>query len=66
MDYKQRVIKERDELLEKTDALFLFIHNNPTFSNINDANRSLLREQHGWMSGYLSVLNQRIELFEVK
>lgn len=60
--HQQRVADERNELDIKCTALTAFIAGQ-IFKNLPSDERALLSEQLGWMNGYLSVLNQRIDSF---
>lgn len=61
--HQQRVVDEKNELETKCAALGNFI-GGAIFNSLSDGERQLLSEQLGWMKGYLSVLNQRIDGFK--
>ena len=58
-DVKNRVIEERDQLLEKLDKLDSFIESDK-FQEIDDVQRALLQVQATSMNCYLQCLNERI------
>lgn len=58
-DYKERLIKERDELKEKFIKLVEFI-NSDKFYELSPNNKQVLRNQKIVMELYLSVLNMRV------
>lgn len=60
--FQLRVINERDELKVKVDSLKKFLDAD-TFENLDNDNKTLLREQFYFMDKYLSTLNKRISLF---
>lgn len=58
-DVKDRVIEERDQLLEKLNKLDFFIESDK-FQEIDDVQRALLQVQATSMNCYLQCLNERI------
>jgi len=58
-DYKERLIKERDELKEKFIKLVEFI-NSEKFYELSANNKQVLKNQKIIMELYLSVLNMRV------
>lgn len=58
-DFKERLIKERDELKIKFDKLMLFMGSDE-FYNIGLVQQTLLGAQYKYMEGYLNILNLRI------
>jgi hypothetical protein len=63
LPHQQRVIDEKNELDIKTNALSEFIGENPIFKTLDDAERTRLRKQLGFMQGYSSMLGERIAAF---
>ena len=63
--HQQRVIDERNKLETKVAKLSDFIDRNPAFRNISSQEQGLLRIQADLMRQYLSILNQRIALFNL-
>lgn len=61
-DYQQRVVQEEKALRERFDKLEDFIGGG-LFSTLPKEDQVLLQEQRGYMSGYLSVLQRRIDRF---
>ena len=57
-DYKERLIKERDELKEKFIKLVEFI--SEKFYELSPNNKQVLKNQKIVMELYLSVLNMRV------
>ena len=58
-DYKERLIKERDELKDKFIKLVEFI-NSDKFYELSANNKQVLKNQKIIMELYLSVLNMRV------
>jgi hypothetical protein len=58
-DYKERLIKERDELKERFIKLVEFI-NSDKFYELSPNNKQVLKNQKIVMELYLSVLNIRV------
>lgn len=58
-DYKERLIKEQEELKEKFLKLVKFI-NSEEFFKLSNNNKQVLKNQKVIMELYLSVLNMRI------
>lgn len=63
MGWKNRLIKERDELQSRLDRLSVFMVGF-SFAKLDQRTKSLLRIQRGLMQDYLEVLNMRIERLE--
>lgn len=64
--HQQRVIDERNELEKKLRALDKFIdpeNLNPLFDACSEAEKTRLLCQFMFMSGYLDILNARINAF---
>lgn len=60
--YQLRVVDEKRELDEKLTKLLSFFQT-PMFDNLNEAERSRLRNQARFMDGYAAVLQERITAF---
>ena len=60
-DFKQRLVKEREELKEKTDKLHDFLFSQ-AFMNLDVKQKDLLRDQYTIMTQLLNVLNLRIDI----
>lgn len=58
-EYIQRMIKEKDELYDKTAKCLDFILGEK-FTELNKFQKELLIKQHGHMCNYLIVLKARI------
>jgi len=56
-----RLENEKNELLERTTKLLLFIGSDK-FDDLSDANQLLLKQQINYMNEYLNILIIRIEL----
>lgn len=63
MCWKERLVKERDEVQERLERLSVFIVGF-SFAELDQRTKSLLRIQQGLMEDYLAVLNIRLELLE--
>lgn len=59
-DYKERLIKEKEELSDKLDKLQQFIFANEKFSELDATNRALLIAQSDAMNSYENILEMRI------
>lgn len=59
-EYVQRMIKEKDELYDKTAKCLDFILGDK-FDKLNELQKELLVKQHGHMCNYLIVLKARID-----
>lgn len=68
-EYIQRMIKEKDELYDKTARCLDFILDEK-FTELNKFQKELLIKQHDYMCNYLIVLktriNNEIELLNAK
>lgn len=62
--YQQRVIAEKENLDSRIDSLAAFL-GSPTFHGLPGDERERLRRQIGLMRGYSSVLEERVEAFDV-
>lgn len=62
-EYKQRVRDERSALNAKIDSLAAFVKT-PTFTGLDDEDRSLLSMQLRAMRNYLDILDDRIARFK--
>lgn len=58
--FLERLVAERDELVEKMEKLTLFLKSD-IFMNMNDYPRDLLMEQYRIMISYVDCLNRRIK-----
>lgn len=58
--FLERLVAERDELVEKMEKLTLFLKSD-IFMNMNDYARDLLMEQYRIMISYVDCLNRRIK-----
>lgn len=63
MDWKKRLIRERDELQDRLDRLCAFMVGF-SYPEQDQRTKSLLRIQRELMEDYLAVLNLRIEAIE--
>lgn len=63
LPYQERVIAERDELAVRHQRLTEFLALDSTHEEISQPEINRLIRQHHAMSSYLSVLNERIEVF---
>lgn len=61
-DWQQRVVSERDELAARLDRLSAFLEGDRAMA-IESYPRVLLIRQRRVMSEYLSILDERIALF---
>lgn len=61
MDFLERMKNEYEELNNKILKLEKFVESKK-FENLNDKNKSLLKEQHKFMKKYSEVLLKRIEI----
>ena len=59
--FKQRLVKEQEELKERTDKLHNFL-SSQTFMNLDVKQKDLLRDQYTIMTQYLNVLKSRIDI----
>ena len=60
--YQQRVVDERQELIDKRFKLLSFF-NAEAFHNLDQAEKDRLRTQYGVMGVYSDILDQRIAAF---
>lgn len=63
MDWKERLIRERNELEDRLDRLCAFMVGF-TYQKLDQRTKSLLRIQRGLMEDYLEVLEMRLEHLE--
>lgn len=61
MTFKDRVIKEENELSQKLSKLTDFMQSD-SYCNLSAVNQGLLMVQHLTMKNYLDVLGRRLEL----
>ena len=61
--HQERVIEEEKQLADKTAKLEAFIFGK-TFMDVDVFEQTRLRNQLGYMRGYLRVLRERIEAFK--
>ena len=59
--FKQRLVKEQEELKERINKLNIFI-SSQSFMNLDVQQKTLISEQHNIMTQYLDVLNSRIDI----
>ena len=62
LPHQQRVVDEKDEVGDRLSKLFAFFEG-PIFWNLDEAERSRLRNQARFMDGYAAVLEERIAAF---
>lgn len=60
-NFKKRLIKEKKELGAKIASLHTFLYSQK-FMNLDDKNKTLLREQYKVMNQYYNILLSRLEL----
>lgn len=63
--HQQRVVEERNELIEKVTKLNAFTKTE-TFNSLPDEEKNLLLKQEKEMKKYADILKQRIDLFIFK
>lgn len=64
LPHQQRVVDERNDLVDKMAKLYDFIdEENPIFSKLDEAEKERLIRQHGYMSKYAETLDERIAAF---
>ena len=64
LPHQQRVVDERNELLEKATKLYDFMDDeNPVWGKIDSAEKERMTRQHGHMIKYAEVLDERIAAF---
>lgn len=61
MNYFERLIKEKEELSQRINALSCFIHIAPRYKELSTNHKRLLSLQLEFMQAYLLVLDLRIE-----
>lgn len=61
--YQQRVLDERQQLVERLTALNLFF-NSTYFDALDISEQDRLLQQSQWMTGYRMTLDQRIAHFK--
>lgn len=63
--HQQRVVNERDELVDRMAKLYGFINGGgPAFNQLDNAEQYRLRRQLGHMTSYAEVLDERIAAFQ--
>lgn len=65
-EFKERLIKEQKDLLEKVNKLSDFVCNSGKFSELDDKQQRLLQIQLGCMISYEGVLRLRMEDLGIK
>jgi hypothetical protein len=61
--HEERLIAERNELLERMKKLREFIAENPIYQSLSQRERDLLSAQYNAMDQYDNILYERIQLF---
>ena len=61
--HQQRVLDERADLKAKHAKLSVFIHDNPVFLTLPEAEQQRLQRQEIAMGQYLEILDERIAAF---
>lgn len=63
-DWQERLLDEKAELEKRKIKLFQYLRNNfdGSLTTQEELNKKLLEAQLHWMSGYLDVLQKRVEL----
>ena len=61
--HQQRVLDERTDLKDKHAKLSVFIHDNPVFLTLPEAEQQRLQRQEIAMGQYLEILDERIAAF---
>lgn len=61
--HQQRVLKEREELSEKLNALTIFINSSPIYSTLPLEEQEDLKQQADVMASYQTILDNRIKRF---
>ena len=65
-EHIQRVMDEREQLAVKIDKLADFVYTDGgVFDALSKNERTLLSKQLGLMNAYLSILDERIHLFNL-
>lgn len=62
-DFKSRLVDEFEQLIERVQKLESFM-GTEKYEEIDEIHQELLVEQHEHMTGYISVLMQRLELLK--
>lgn len=60
-DFVERMIEEKENLLEKIDKLFIFL-GSKKFEELSEQNKVLLTQQYFAMSKYYNILSIRIKI----
>lgn len=60
-DFVERMIEEKENLLEKIDKLFIFL-GSKKFEELSEENKVLLIQQYFAMSKYYNILSIRIKI----
>lgn len=60
-DFVERMIEEKENLLEKIDKLFIFL-GSKKFEELSEQNKVLLIQQYFAMSEYYNILSIRIKI----
>jgi hypothetical protein len=61
--WQERLLKERDELIDKLLALNLFFLSEK-WTHVHPLVQDLMKQQHKVMKEYLEILNRRIDVFQ--
>jgi len=61
--YQERVVEEKKELDEKLDRLTKFIFTGDVYGTLPEDEQGRLNRQHAFMTGYSTVLGERIAAF---
>jgi hypothetical protein len=62
--YQERVIEERNDLVEKVNKLTEFLDNSEAVSTLLPGEEGRLKTQLAVMQAYVEVLDSRIEFFQ--
>jgi hypothetical protein len=62
-EHQERVVAEKAELETRLEKLEAFIDSNAIYNTLHPQEQHRLRSQRYFMSGYVEVLQQRIDAF---
>ena len=62
--FQERVIEERNDLVEKVIKLKEFLENSEAVSNLIPGEKDRLQRQAEIMGQYITILDERIEYFQ--
>ena len=65
-EWEQKVINEKEELVEKTTKLDEFINSNFAFDDLYLRDKALLRTQLDIMKAYIAILDARIVSHDIE